>query len=242
MTILSRIQGSRFSAVQRVWVDSVCVILGGGPSLTREQIAIVHEAHTAGRVRCIAVNASYLLAPWADVCYFADTGFWSWHYGGIDIPALDLKAPQVRTLFEAFEGQKCSIKDSGCDILDDRVHMLKNRDYPHHGAGWSNDPQSLVTGRNSLFQAMNMGSLAGVSTELLLGCDGGPNEDGVTHWHGGHPTPTPDDVWAEMRRAFTLAEDGIRKSGLTVLNCSPGSQVNTFPKVPLELALERMAA
>ena len=220
MSALHRLPDSRFSEVSRAWEGGICVLLGGGPSLTLQQVAKVRVAHHA---RCIAINNCYLLAPWADICYFADSAWWRVHSVGQE--------------FRDFAGQKCSIQDSMTKIDDDSVHILKNRDFPHHGSGLSLDPQAIVTGRNSAYQAMNLAVLAGAKTIILLGIDGRPAKDGRSHWHSGHARPTPVAAYEEYRRAFSAGENEIKAAGVRVINCSPGSAVDSFEKMELPQAL-----
>jgi hypothetical protein len=68
----------RLSSVQRVWEGQTVVCIGGGPSLTLEQIEAIPEGCPV-----IAINDAYLWAPSADVCYFADSRWWEWHTKGI---------------------------------------------------------------------------------------------------------------------------------------------------------------
>ena len=72
--------------VPQMWKGQTLAILGGGPSLTAEQVELVRRSGW----RCIAINDTYRLAPWADVHYFCDLRFWGWHH----------EAPE----FKAFEG------------------------------------------------------------------------------------------------------------------------------------------
>jgi hypothetical protein len=235
--ILRRLPDSRFSVVERKWEGETAVILGGGPSLTFLQIEKVHTAHLAGKVRCIAVNDTYLWAPWADVSYFADAQFWGWHSAGIDKPLLGLRAEHVRKRFAAFAGEKCSIGVVGnrledIKIEDEAVHVLKNNRTTYQEL--SLDPQYLATaqGKNGGFQALNLAVLAGAKEIILLGFDGKPG-----HFHGGHPKPTPDHFYDAMRKGFSCAENAIKEAGIRVLNCSPGSALDNFPKMAIEEAL-----
>jgi hypothetical protein len=232
--ILRRLDGGRYSAVFPEWMGGTVVVLAGGPSVTREQIDIVEREYRVGALRCIAVNDAYLWAPWADVLYFADSHFWRWHEEGIDKPALDLTAAEVRERFAAFAGQKCTIANSGANVTDERVHMLQNR-----GTIWglSRDPRALVEGRNSGFQALNLAILAGARRVLLLGFDGKPAEDGRTHALGGHPRPTPAEAYPLYVKAMREAAAAIRSCGVAVVNCSPGSAIDTFPRADLADAL-----
>jgi hypothetical protein len=233
--ILKRLDASRFSTVLPTWVGDTVVIIGGGPSLTPADVVLVQAAHTRGDVHCIVVNDAYLLAPWADVHYAADSHWHKWHTDGI--ARAGYTAEQVAALWANFAGQKCSIQNSGGNITDHAVHMLRNKDFPNHGVGLSLDPQALVTGRNSGFQALNLAVLAGAKRILLLGFDGQVAKDGKQHWFGDHPRPTPPAVYPLYRQAMSAAEHALQAQGVEVINCSPGSAIDSFPKMALEAVL-----
>ncbi len=242
--ILERVKGERFSRVLPLWKGRTVAILAGGPSLTAQAFEMVREAREADALRSIAVNDSYLLAPWADAHYAADAKWHTWHTAGIAKPALGLTAEDVRLRWSVFGGERCSIQpakdypvpaESALE-RDDRVHLLKNLHHPYRGAGLSRDPGYLVTGWNSGFQALNLAILAGASRVLLLGFDACHTADGRSHWHGGHPTPSSGD-YEPFLRAFSAAEGAIADAGVEVVNCSQISRINAFPKMPLEETL-----
>ncbi len=235
--ILRRLENSRFSEVLPAWHGATAVLIGGGPSLTQDQVEIVRVAHVAGRVRAIAINDAYLLAPWADVSHAADAHWHRWHTDGIAMPLLGLRADQVCARWAAFAGQKCTIENNGQNVADEAVHILKNAHGKVHGVGLSCDPRALVTGRNSGFQALNLAILAGAKRIILLGFDGKVGADGKTHWFGSHPRPTPDAAYHLYRQAMSAALRDIESAGVTVLNCSANSAIDTFPKIDLEVAL-----
>lgn len=236
--ILRRLENSRFSEVLPAWHGATAVLIGGGPSLTQDQVEIVRVAHVAGQVRTIAINDAYLLAPWADVSHAADAHWHRWHTDGIAIPALGLSAMRVCQKWAAFAGQKCTIQSSSGNVTDEAVHMLRNKTHPEHGVGLSLDPQALVTGRNSLFQSLNMAVLAGAKRVILLGCDGQPAEDGRSHWFGSHQRPTPNAAYPLYRQAMSAARESIQAAGVLVINASPESAIDSFPKMNLQDALD----
>lgn len=232
--ILRRIEGERFSEVLPVWLVETCVVIGGGASLTMEQVERVQIAHTAGRVRCIAVNDAYLVAPWADVVFAADSHWYKWQEEGRDKPMLGMTALDVREAWNGFRGQRCTIENSGANVTDPRVHMMRNRNHPEHSFGLSIDPKYLITGHNSGFQAVNLAVLACVERVLLLGFDGAPAAGGATHWHGGHPRPTPEGAYPYYRHAMRAAKQALEDAGVEVVNCAPGSAIDAFRKAKLE--------
>lgn len=239
--ILERVAGEGHSRVRPLWSRLPVVVLGGGPSLTLDQLALVRAAREADAVRVIAVNDSYLVAPWADVVYFADAKWINWHTYGVAKPKLGLTSTDVRDRWEGFAGQKCGIETAE-PYLPVHVHVLRVSPWTPE-RGLSVDPGALSTGRHdgymghSGFQALNLTTLSGAKTIILLGYDGHPGADGRTHFHGAHPSPTPEDVWIHIRRSFSCAENQLKAAGVRVLNCSPGTSIDTFEKAALADAL-----
>lgn len=232
----------RFSRVQPEWVGLPVIIIGGGPSLTREQIEIARQACATGRCKAIAINDAYLWADWADILYAADSSWWADHARGIPKPMLRLSAAEVRERFEAFGGDRCSIQNSGTNIEDARVHLLRNAKVDSNGRGIHSDglsrnPDALVTGSHGGWQALNLAVLAGTKTPILVGFDGQVAKDGRTHWSGGHPQPTPEAAYAVYRKSFSMGEADLKAAGIRVLNASPGTAIDTFPKMDLQAAL-----
>lgn len=229
----------RFSVVSRAWEGRTVVLLAGGPSLTLEQVELVRAARERDEVRVIAINDAYLWAPFADICYFGDSKWWRWHSAGIAKPALGLAAPEVAARFAAFAGEKCSIQNSGANVDDPAVHIMRNATHPKPGMGLSLDPAKLMTGRNSGFQALNLAILAGAKAAILLGYDARePNAGRPSHWFGEHPTVAPAQAYAYYRRAFAAAATAIARAGVIVINTTPGSAIECFEKMPLEDALD----
>ena len=103
----------------------------------------------------IVVNDAYLLAPWADILYFADWRWWR-DFGH-----------RKRAEFKAFQGQKCTIENSGAMVDDPEIFMLHNSGHE----GLSEKPNCLHTGSNGGYQAVNIATLAGAKRVVLLGYD-----------------------------------------------------------------------
>lgn len=242
--ILERIEGSRRSRVVPAWKGRTAALLGGGPSLTIADVEIVRQARAEDRLRVIAVNDAYLLAPWADVHYAADRRWHAWHTAGIPKPSLGLSAADVAARWREFAGQKAAVEwgteyptpQPNAVIADESVHLIGNLHGPYHGEGLSLDPERIVTGRHSGFQALNLAVLAGATRILLLGYDGGAAPDGRTHWHDGHPVASAD-ISQYLRSSFSAAERQLAEAGVEVVNCSLSSAINSFPKATLAEAL-----
>lgn len=221
----------RFSVVERKWSGQPAVIIGGGPSVTPEVVNSIR-----GRARVIAINNSYLLAPWADLVYFADADWWEWHTAGI--ATAGLAKEEVAKRFAEFAGQKVSIFGTGMRIKDPRVHMMR---ISERRRGLSSNPRELVTGGNSGYQSINFAWLAGADPILLLGYDMSYANNGKkTHWHGGHPARYAEQAYFDYAKKFASIVDDLK--GTRVINCTPGSRLEAFPRGEIESILSHTRA
>lgn len=205
----------RMSRVEKTWAGRTAVCLASGPSLTKEQVEAVRGLPT------VAVNDCYLIAPWADVAYFADSKWWAWH--------------KERPEFKGFAGQRCTIWTHGNAVSDPQIYMLRNG-----GAeGLSADPAAINTGSHSGYQAVNIVSLAGARRILLLGYDC-RQVNGRKHFFGDHPDKTEPPYSAIRARYHAIVPDA-KRLGIEIINCTPGSAIDAFPRGDLAtvLATER---
>ncbi len=179
----------------------------------------VARQRAQGRLKAIVVNDAYRLAPWADICYFADARWWHWH--------------KAKPEFLAFTGQRCTIFDTGNAVDNPDVFMLRNGGTE----GLSDTPTELRTGRTSGYQAINLAVLAGATRILLLGYDGKVAADGKPHWFGDHPVTSDPGTISMLSRNLAWLVKPLAERGVEVINCSPDSAVSVFPKQSLESAL-----
>lgn len=172
----------------------------------------------------IAINNAYRLAPFADVMYFADSRWWKWN--------------KEREDYRAFAGQKVTILPTGMEVDDPDVHVLRNGDeVGRENPGLSLDAQTLLTGRNGGYQAVNLAVLAGGNPILLLGYDM-RHVDGRDHFDGGgHPLPTEAADLAFYAKRFRSMVEPLQRVGVSVINVTPGSALDAFPRASLEEAL-----
>lgn len=202
-----------YSEVLPAWRGETAVILGAGPSLTREQCEYV-----SGRARVVAINNAYRMASWADALYFGDLRWLK-----------DFKAGE-REDFNAFAGVRVTIEE-GKKPVDPRYHMLRNIGVE----GLSSDPRGIFNGRTSPYAVINWLALAGVARIVLLGCDY-RHVNGKDHFEGGgHPITTGDLEWAAFAKTFSTLEQPLKAHGIEVVNATPGSRIDAFPRVPLDL-------
>lgn len=192
--------------VPRSWAGDPCFILGGGPSL-----AAVDVSALRGRGRIIAINNAHEIAPFADLCYFADLRWFIEAYPGYG---------NCRKL-ESFPGPIVTRAER---IEHERLTVLRLR---YDGkAAYSRYP-TTIAGWCSGANAINIAALAGADPIVLFGFDmHGRN------WHPGHPIPPKPGIYEKhfipslTRMAAELARDGV-----TVINATPGSALKCFPIV-----------
>src|SRR6185436_15127662 len=80
-----------YASVPKLWPNETVVILGGGSSLTTEDVSYVR-----GKARVIAIKEAGVCAipghvapaPWADALYAADEKYWRFVQGAPDFAGL----------------------------------------------------------------------------------------------------------------------------------------------------------
>jgi hypothetical protein len=199
--------------VERIWPGETFFILGGGPSLTQDDVLAVQ-----GYGRVIAVNDAYRLAPNADVLYGCDAKWWAWHHG---VPT--------------FSGLKFAL-EAAAGVWPG-VEVLRNTGY----GGLEPACDGLRNGRNSGYQAINLAVHLGAAKIVLLGFDMGPHVSGRTHWFGEHPEPMKSP-YDQMLALFETLVDPLKAAGVEIVNCSRRTRLNAFRIADLETVLQEVAA
>lgn len=196
-------------AVPRLWPSSTIVLLGGGLSLTAEDVD-----HCRGRARVIAINDGHRLAPWADVLYAADEKWWR-HYEGVP----------------TFTGLRYSLQRGAGDW---GVTVLHNTG-PH---GLELNPTGLRTGMNSGYQAMNLAVHLGASRVVLLGYDMQRQDGRPSHWFGEHPAAIQSSApYESFLACFDFIVEPLKRLGVEVVNCSRRTALTCFRRAPLSEVL-----
>ena len=194
------------------WPDSTVAILASGSSLSEEQCETVRKwrlVDPVGRRRVIAINTTFLRAPWADILYACDFPWWE-HYGR-----------QVAAGKWQHFGQQLWTQDVNAARI---IGMHYVRSAPAPGLGRT--PGLIHQGGNGAYQAVNLAYQAGARRIVLLGCD-----MRGTKWHGEHPAPltNPKDyLFAAWIRNFKALAMDLASEGVTVINASPGSALPWF--------------
>ncbi len=213
---------TEFWKVPRIWEGETIAIIAGGPSLTQSQVDYVR-----GKCKVIVINSSYLLAPWADLLYFCDNR-WYEECGHKD-----------RTEFIEFKGIKVTLRNPS---MPEEIKKLDHRG----GTGLCLEPDGLMTGSNSGYQCMNLAYHLGGNRQLLLGYDM-KIINGKSHWHGGHKKD-PKHTYTGKADLIVLAHKTLeytmlpkfltivkplKEAGIEVINCTPDSALDCFPKANL---------
>ena len=203
--------------VPREWDGETVAILASGPSMTRDQADYVR-----GKCRVIAVNNQGIdthvdgvlqpaLAPWADALYAADYKWWNCY--------------KDRAL--KFEKYKISIRSGPFK----EVHYLQQSAV----RVFDPRPDYLVTGGNSGYQALHLAVHFGAKRVILLGYD--MRMQGTRkHWFGDHPgNLNARGNYPMWIRCFQMFANELRKNlGVGVVNCTPGTALDCFPKAELK--------
>lgn len=199
-----------YASVPKLWPGETVVCIGGGPSLTPEDVN-----YCRGKARVLAINDAIKLAPWADLLYACDGRWWEMHKG-----------------VKSFEGLKYGMTVNTKKWAD--VLKLRNDGLD----GLCLDPTGLRTGRNSGYQAINLCAHLGASRILLLGYDM-KRHGGKGHWFGDYKGWTPSP-YQQFLQAFPTLVEPLKALGIEVINCTRTTALTVFPRMTIEEALPAM--
>jgi hypothetical protein len=188
--------------------------LASGPSLTR---AVADRLRDAG-ARAIVVNSSCALAPWADVLYFTDSGWYE---------------PR-RELVANWTGAVVSMSRTAKRELPDKVNRVEGQGDPMGPPSFARGRSVIQQGRSSGHTAVSLAIAMGAARVVLVGYDMRV-VDGREHHHAEYSGARDLDQYA---REFVPAFNGWRAAaeavGAEIVNATPGSAVTEFPFVDLE--------
>lgn len=197
------------------WSGETAAIIASGPSAKNANISLLK-----GMTRVIAIKKSVELAPFADVVYGCDAPWWRSVQG----------LPKFQGLKLAYDRGVCGSQYG--------IRMVEIEDPT------SNDLKFGVTGNvgaggNSGFQALNLAIQFGATRIILIGFD--LRGDSGEHWYGRNnwamANNPVDSVYKRWVTAFTSAAPVLSARGIRVINASPISALQCFPKMSIEDAL-----
>lgn len=197
------------------WQGETVAILANGPTLCQTDIEKLK-----GRCRVIAINDSYRLCPWADVLYGADWDWWQHH-----------------EYAQGFDGERWTVnmgKPGWARLAySNGLKVIKGI----KEVRLSDDRETLYTGNNGAFQAMNLAIMSGAKKIILLGVDM-QHIDGKSHWFGDHPKKLKQTRnFGIFRECFRKVRRELELRGIEVVNCSPRTTLNCFRKEKLDEVL-----
>lgn len=198
--------------IPRLWEGQTAAVLASGPSLTRE------DADKVRHLPRITTNASFRIAPDADILYGSDIFFW--------------RHEQYKDAFACSGLKVCVEQTPGmAPFAPPGVFVVR------HGGltGFTEERGKIRTGGNSGYAAIHVAASMGAKRILVLGLDLRGE-----HWHGKHPDGMNNPKEANFRRwtrNFKTLEPELTSRGIQVFNCSPTSTLDTFPKASLESLL-----
>lgn len=203
-----------------IWPGETAVIVAGGPSVDLRQIRLIARAHLAGGCRVIAVNDSVYPCWWADWLHACDQKWWLWH----------------RETAVKFPGTRTTTDEA---VPEEWAHLLR-RIAPDKRTGFcggfAEEPDAVCTGGNSGYQAIQIAVKAGAMKVVLVGFDMKPrreNGDFAVHWFGDHPDGVRSDFNATMLPHFPSLVEPLAERGVEVINATPGSALDCFPRADL---------
>lgn len=223
--------------IPKIWNGGTCYIIGGGPSIV-EQLGI--PASVADEVRkktlpisayapyfhkikgahTIGINAAYKLGDWLDIVFWGDSSFWKDNEDDL----LSLKKALLVT---------CMRTDAE---LPRRVKHLKKS---AHRYGVCEEKNSVSWNYNSGAAAINLAMHLGARRIILLGFDMSTDTNQNQHWHKEYKNDTSvEQTFARHLRGFPHIQKAALDWGVEIINASPNSAINAFPKMTLKKAMK----
>jgi len=183
-------------------------VLGGGPSLTQEDVDRLDPAEV------IACNEAARICPAASVLFARDE---SW-----------CRANQE--LIRAWPGRAITgSRRASQDLPMEFVLMERRDDFP------TAPPGVIRYGPSSGHAAVSWAVTAGAKRIVLLGFDGRA-VDGRTHWHDQYREERLE-AYARFNRAWLGWAAAAAKLGCQILNATPDSAIGEFPVIGIDEAL-----
>lgn len=208
--------------IPRLWPGDTFVIIGGGTSVTAEDVDRCH-----GKARVIAIKEAHCLAPWADVLYACEAKWWEYYRGA-----------------GTFTGLKYALRPDPKDHPRAAADLKTLQRYPdlqlirHSGEfGLELQPNAVRHGYNSGYQAINLAVHLGAARIVLLGFDMSKGIDGTQNWFGPHPNHSAPSPYPIFIQAMSTLVEPLKAAGIEVINASRFTVLTAFPRLSLEEAL-----
>lgn len=195
------------------WLGDTVFVLGGGPSLADSSIDFKH-IHKFGWL--VAINSLFRTVPFSDAVFFTD---YSWFTGDWQDGT-----PRRRTL-EKSQALLLTTSRQVKRLAPDRIKLIRVS-----GTG------ALKQGRSSGHTAISVVMSMGAKRVVLLGYDMRFVE-GRSHSHDEYACKNVKLYAKDFVPAFNGWNAWAKKTGVEILNATPGSALNEFKKIKLEEVL-----
>jgi hypothetical protein len=224
--------------LDRGWRRCICV--ASGPSLTDDQVALVHQGHAEGW-KVLVTNSTFRRFPGADVMFASDNTYWNKYAPSI---AADFRgerwtpdsraakkygAHHVRLLYEL--DRRSGLK----------AGLARHGKYLRHNGNTGAHTVSLA-----YCFGMRVGILVGYDMQLTGGTPNGDGdlEGGPVHHHGPHPTglgnPTAH-AFRQWRARFDVLARDLKECGVHLVNASLQTALTSVARMDLWEALDLKA-
>ena len=204
------------------WSDKPLAIVGTGPSLKGFDFAALNDP----RWRVLAVKQAVWDLPFADACF------------GLDIPWMRRERERLIELAARIP-LYLAVPDEEpgkYDPIPHAINLIRTRVCDV----MSEKPTHIESGGNSGFGAVNLALLKRARRVVLFGYDyyaGHYCEDRYAHNAPGHNAR----YWPRWGENFIRCADQLKGCGMTVINASPRSTVDAFPKVTIAEGMRLLA-
>lgn len=201
-------RGNEFWTPEPIWRGETAFLLAGGPSLKGMDVDRLR-----GR-RVMAINTAAYLAPWADVLFFTDNG---WFESNTEAVA-------------QWGGEVMTLSRHAKRKVPDRVKRLKTEhrpDFPPLGCS------VIRQGRSSGHTAVALAVALGANRVVLLGYDM-RIVDGASHFHDRYRNGDLELYARDFIPAFDGWRAAAEAAGVTVVNATPGSALTEFETTTVE--------
>jgi hypothetical protein len=197
--------------VPREWPGETVFIVCGGPSVTQAEVDRLRGK------RVIVINTSFQRAPAADFLFFADARWWGEHR---------------RQVTAEFKGRIVSATGAV------RNHLVLTLEKVKPPPALALKPHQVAMSRTSLAGAINLAVHLGATRIVLLGADMRAAANGKTHHYAApHKWPVKPGCWAEQMRELKAMAEPLKRLKVDVVNCSPVSLIDWWPKRTLDSVL-----
>lgn len=170
--------------------DWVCI--ASGPSLTKEDV------ERARKYKTIVVNTSFRMAPWADVLFAGDFGWWNFYHNEVK---------------RDFQGECWTGNCHSANVFG--LRHIKQK----HGHSLSTKRGVIHSGGNSGYSAIELAYQFGAKRIILLGYDM-QRTNGMSHWHGDHQRLANGNAFPRWVKRIEQVASELEALGVEVLNAT----------------------